>query len=206
VRGAVLAWIAFQASRHIGQSAGANLVGGLVVVALGVLLERVVWRWRGQPPTFHPWMRWAAAGAAVIAAVPLGWVVATYQVKKFAKLPGPLALERLAGPRGARVAYAGYNQPYFFFGSHFQNDLQIVPRNRKLDAQFYHWGMEVTDPYVEGAYRRWWDALQERGIEYVVIVRTEWEEPERRWVSRRTEDFALAWAGPREEIWRVKGQ
>jgi 4-amino-4-deoxy-L-arabinose transferase-like glycosyltransferase len=201
VRGAVLAWIAFQASRHIGQSGGAHLMGLLVVVTLGVLLERM-W-WRRQAPAFHPWMRWAAAGAAAIAAVPLGWVVSTYQAEKFARLPGPSALERLAGPRGARVAYAGHNQPYFFFGSRFQNDLQIVPRNRRLDAQYYHWGMEVVDPYVEGAYRRWWEALREREIEYVVIVRTEWEEPERRWVSRRTEDFALAWASPQVEIWKV---
>ena len=203
-RGAVLAWIAFQASRHIGQSGGAHLVGFLGVVALGALLERRWWRGRGQAPCLRPWARWAvAAGTVAVAAVPLGWVVGTYQKEKFARLPGPLALERLAGPRGARVAYAGYNQPYFFFGSRFQNDLQIVPRNRRLDAQFYHWGMEVTDPYVEGAYRRWWDALRERGIEYVVVIRTEWEEPERRWVSRRTEDFALAWADPQMEIWKV---
>ncbi|MFL6237183.1 MAG: ArnT family glycosyltransferase [Thermoanaerobaculia bacterium] len=203
VRGIVLAWIAFQATRHIGQSGAAHLTGALVVVVLGLLLERAWWRWRARPPVLHPWMRWAAAGVALAAAVPLGWVVATYQAEKFAELPGPLALERLAGPDGARVAYAGYNQPYFFFGSRFQNDLQIVPRNRRLDAQYYHWGMEVTDPYVEGAYRRWWNALRERGIEYVVIVRTEWEEPERRWVSRRTDDFALAWASPQVEIWKV---
>jgi hypothetical protein len=205
IRDVVLAWIAFQASRHIGQSGGAHLAGALAVVALGVLLERVWWRWRERPPAFHSRMRWAMAGLALIAAVPLGWVVSTYQTEKFARLPGPSALERLAGPGGARVAYAGHNQPYFFFGSRFQNDLQVVPRNRRLDAQYYRWGTEVVDPYVEGAYRRWWDSLTEREIEYVVIVRGPWEEPERRWVSRRTEDFALAWADSQVEIWRVLG-
>ena len=135
----------------------------------------------------------------------MGWAVGNYQVKKFThpKMAGPLALDRIVGSRGARVAYAGYNQPYFFFGRRFQNDLQIVPRNRMLDAQYYRWGVEVRDPYVEGVYRRWWDSLQERGIEYVVIVRGPWEEPEGRWVSRRTEDFALVWADPQVEIWRV---
>jgi hypothetical protein len=195
VRDVVLAWIAFQSGRHV----GAPAVGMLLVVVLGVLLER-----RRIPP-FPPWMRWAAVGAVAIAAVPLGWVVSHYQREKFARLPGPLALERLVGPRGARVAYAGYNQPYFFFGSRFQNDLQIVPRSRRLDAQYYGWGTEIVDPYVEGTYRRWWDSLQERDIEYVVIVRGPWEDPERRWVSRRTDDFALAWADPQTEIWRVKG-
>jgi hypothetical protein len=195
-RDLVLAWIAFQSIRHAGEPA----VGVLLVVVLGVLLARA------RVPAFRPWMRWAAAGAAAIAALPLGWVVAHYQREKFARLPAPLALERLAGPRGARVAYAGYNQPYFFFGRRFQNDLQIVPRSRRLDAQYYGWGTPIVDPYVEGTYRRWWDSLQDRGIEYVVIIRGPWEDPERRWVSRRTEDFALAWADPHVEIWRVTGQ
>jgi hypothetical protein len=205
MRDVLLAWITLQASRHIGQSAVVNLVGGLVVVGMGVWLERMWRRGGGRIPAFHPRMRWAVAGAVLIAAVPLGWMVGSYQVKKFSNpsMAGPLALERLVGHRGARVAYAGYNQPYFFFGSRFQNDLQIVPRNRMLDAQYYHWGMELADPYVEGTYRRWRESLLARGIEYVVIVRGPWEEPEGRWVSRRTEDFALAWAGPREEIWRV---
>jgi hypothetical protein len=150
-------------------------------------------------------MRWAALGAVLIAALPLGWAVGKYQVKKFThpKMAAPLALDRIVGPHGARVAYAGYNQPYFFFGSRFQNDLQIVSRNRRLDAQYYRWGTEVVDPYVEEAYRRWWGSLQKREIEYVVIVLGPWEEPERRWVSRRTRDFALAWAGPQVEIWKV---
>jgi dolichyl-phosphate-mannose-protein mannosyltransferase len=199
VRDVVLAWIAFQSSWHVG-------VAGLVVVAaVGVFLERGWWRGEGRIPAFLPWMRWAAAGAVLVAALPLGWAVGNYQVKKFThpKMAAPLALDRIVGPRGARVAYAGYNQPYFFFGSRFQNDLQIVPRNRMLDAQYYQWGTEVRDPYVEGTYRRWWDSLQERGIEYVVIVRGPWEEPEGRWVSRRKEDFALAWTGEGVEIWRV---
>jgi hypothetical protein len=199
LRDAVLAWIAFQSGRSVGWA------GLLLVIVLGVLLERTGWRWT-PGPSIRRWGWAAAAVALAIAAMPLGWVVSHYQREKFVDLPGPLALERLVGPRGAKVAYAGYNQPYFFFGSRFQNDLQIVPRNRRLDAQYYGWGTPVVDPYVEGTYRRWWDSLQDRGIEYVVIVRGPWEEPERRWVSRRTEDFALAWADPHVEIWRVREQ
>ncbi len=175
VRDVVLAWIAFQSSWHVGV---AGLVG---VAALGMLLERMWWRERGQAPPLrsriHRWGWVAAAVAVLIAAVPLGWAAGNYQVKKFThpKMAAPLALDRIVGPRGARIAYAGYNQPYFFFGSRFQNDLQIVPRNRMLDAQYYQWGTEVRDPYVEGTYRRWWESLLEREIEYVVIVRGPWE-------------------------------
>jgi 4-amino-4-deoxy-L-arabinose transferase-like glycosyltransferase len=200
VRDVLLAWIAFQSGRRVGEP---GAIGVLLVIVLGVLLERA---WRRGLPAFRPWMRWAAVGAVAIAAIPLGWVVSHYQRVKFAKLPAPLVLDRLAGPGGARVAYAGYNQPYFFFGGRFQNDLQIVPRSRRLDAQYYGWGTPIVDPYVEGTYRRWWDSLQEREIQYVVIIRGPWEDPERRWVSRRTEDFALAWADPHVEIWRVTGQ
>ncbi|HEY4594215.1 MAG TPA: glycosyltransferase family 39 protein, partial [Thermoanaerobaculia bacterium] len=207
VRGVVLAWIAFQSSRQVTDP---GAVGVLLVAVLGVLLERMWWRGRGQP--LRSWMqRWggiATVGAVLIAAVPLGWAVSNYQVKKFThpKMAAPRALDRIVGPRGARVAYAGYNQPYFFFGRRLQNDLQIVPRSRRLDAQYYGWETPVVDPYVEGTYRRWWDSLQEREIQYVVIVRGPWEDPERRWVSRRTEDFALAWADSHVEIWRVIGQ
>ncbi|PYQ62062.1 MAG: hypothetical protein DMF53_13955 [Acidobacteria bacterium] len=206
MRDVVLAWIAFQSSRNVTEP---GAVGILLVVVLGVLLERMWWRGRERAPSLHSWIHhwgWlAAAGTVLIAAVPMGWAVGNYQVKKFShpKMAGPLALERIVGPRGARIAYAGYNQPYFFFGRRFQNDLQIVPRNRMLDAQYYSWGMEVRDPYVEGTYRRWQESLLARGIEYVVIVRGPWEEPEGRWVSRRTEGFALAWAGGGVEIWRV---
>ena len=77
--------------------------------------------------------------------------------------PAVAALERLTGPRGAHVAYAGYNQPYLFFGSRFQNDLQIVPRNRSVDAQYYRWGMRMANPYVEGSYSRWKEILDDLG-------------------------------------------
>jgi hypothetical protein len=41
------------------------------------------------------------------------------------------------------------------------------------------------------------------GIEWVVTVRSPWEDPEHRWVSKRTSDFALEYQDPEVEIWRV---
>jgi hypothetical protein len=207
VRDLLLAWICLQEIRRVGETNARHAVAALAVLGAGVLLEIAWRRWkrRGQAPSprIEIWGWIAAAGLIAAAAVPLGWMVAHYQKVKFSALPGPLALERLAGPRGAHVAYAGYNQPYFFFGRRFQNDLQIVPRNRAVDAQYYRWGMRMANPWDEGPYRRWHGILEEKGIEYVVIVRSEWEEPERRWVTRRTDDFALAYADPGVEIWRV---
>ncbi|MEO6192458.1 MAG: hypothetical protein ABIS20_05575, partial [Thermoanaerobaculia bacterium] len=127
----------------------------------------------------------------------------TYQEKKLANLPGALALEKIAGTRGARVAYAGFNQPYFFYGSRFQNALEIVPRNRALEARYYRWGVPLVEPYITGPYRRWRGNLERMGIGYVVVVRSLWEDPERRWMTHRSEDFELAWANPQVEIWRV---
>ena len=88
----------------------------------------------GGPPRWS-WSRWR----------PSGWdgSTAKYQDLKLANLPAPTALEQLAGPDGARVAYAGMNQPYFFFGSRFQNALEIVPRTRDLDARYYRWGQRA---------------------------------------------------------------
>jgi hypothetical protein len=39
---------------------------------------------------------------------------------------GWLELDRLAGPSGARVAYAGTNLPYFLLGAGLRNDVQYV--------------------------------------------------------------------------------
>jgi hypothetical protein len=148
-------------------------------------------------------MAWVAAALVAALALPLGWGVTTYQAVKLAKVPAALALERLVGPQGAHVAYAGLNQPYLFFGSRFQNDLEIVPRNRAVEAQYYRWGMQLEDPYVERSYARWRGILEDLEIQWVVTVRSEWEDPEHRWVSRRTDDFALAYQDPDVEIWRV---
>jgi hypothetical protein len=202
VRGVLLAWITLQAVRHVGQSETKHALAGLAVVAAGVLLERVWRKEKGQAPWIQPWM---AVLMAVLAFTNprLGRMVEAYQEKKFANLPGALALEEMVGTRGARVAYAGFNQPYFFYGSRFQNALEIVPRNRALEARYYRWGVPLVDPYVTGPYRRWRGNLERMGIGYVVVVRSPWEDPERRWMERRSEDFDLAWANPPVEIWRV---
>ena len=203
VRGVLLAWITLQAVRHVGQSGTKHVLAGLVVVAVGILLERFWGKGMAPAPPFRPWMRWVAAGVFAAVILRLGSMAETYQQKKFANLAPALALDEMVGARGARVAYAGFNQPYFFFGGSFQNGLEIVPRNRALEARHYRWGVPLVEPYTVGSYRRWRVNLEKLGVGYVVVVRSPWEDPERRWMKNRSEDFDLAWANAQVEIWRV---
>jgi hypothetical protein len=203
LRGLLLAWIAFQAVRRVGDTGAVQAGVAVAVVIVGCLAE-IAWQRRaGSVPRVRPWRAWTGAAVVAAAALPLGWAVDRYQAVKLESQPAALALERLVGPRGAHVAYAGYNQPYLFFGSRFQNDVEIVPRNRSVDAQYYRWGTRLANPYVEGSYSRWKGILDDHEIAFVVTVRSPWEDPEHRWVSKRTDDFALAYQDPSVEIWRV---
>jgi hypothetical protein len=204
----LLGMIAWEATRRAGWTSPRAGLTFVALLAAGTLGSLAWGRWgRERAPALRSWTErwgWAAAAAIVLAAaLPLGWMIGTYQAKKLANLPGPLALERLVGPHGARVAYAGMNQPYLFFGSRFQNDLEIVPRTRELDARYYSWGSELGNPYEIVSYRRWRRSLEQLGITLVVIVRSDSEDPERRWILHRTGEFALAWADPEVEIWRL---
>jgi hypothetical protein len=209
-RAALLVWIAWQAMGDFPWTIGHTALTALALLAAGALLE-IAWRrwhaWERAPRLRSSRARWGwlvTAGLVAITAVPLGRMISTYQEVKLAGKPGPLALERLAGPDGARVAYTGFNQPYHFFGSRLQNDLEIVPRSRALDARTYRWRSQLADPYDDtGPYRRWRGNLERLGIELVVVIRSPWEDPERRWMAHRTTDFQLVYQDVGAEIWRV---
>jgi hypothetical protein len=202
VRSLLLAWIAWQAIRYFHWRDWREIVAFLAVLGLGSLLARTARR--PVSPSWRPAWGWITTAAVLLAAVPLGRLISTYQVRKMSTLHGPLALERLAGPGGARVAYAGMNQPYFFFGSRFQNALEIVPRNRDLEARYYDWGSRLGEPYeIDSTYRRWRNSLDRLGVDFVVTVRSEWEDPERRWITHRQDEFSLAYSDPAVDIWRV---
>jgi uncharacterized membrane protein YsdA (DUF1294 family) len=205
LRAALCLWITLQATRSVDWTAPEKT---LLVVALlggGALLEIAWRRWRERgSPRPQTWQAGLVAAALVLAAaLPAGGMIATYQREKLAKQPGALALERLAGPGGDRVAYAGMNQPYLFFGSRLQNDLEIVPRTREVDSRYYSWGGELGDPYRAISYRRWRRSLEELDISRVVIVRGDWEDPERQWIVKRPDDFTLEYSDPAVEIWRL---
>ncbi|HEV8578357.1 MAG TPA: hypothetical protein VGX68_04685 [Thermoanaerobaculia bacterium] len=208
-RAAILVWIVWQEVRLFHRPNVWKLLVTLALLGIGALLE-IAWRkWRARPwaPNLRSWSeRWgpvAAAALVAIAALPAGWMIGKYQAVKLGREPAPLALERLAGPDGARVAYAGLNKPYLFFGSRLQNQLEIVPRSRALAARTYRWGSGMAEPYAMGPYRRWRGNLERLGIEFVVLIRTPWSDPEGSWLTHRAKDFQLAYRDAETEIWRV---
>jgi Dolichyl-phosphate-mannose-protein mannosyltransferase len=206
LRAGLLALITYQATRRLGRSDLSEVLLTLAALGLGAMAV-AGWR-RGWGASWRPGLRrWGGLAAAVgigVAALMLGPSVEKYQRVKLDRQPGPLALERLVGPRGARVGYAGLNQPYLFFGSRMQNDLQIVPRSRRgLPGQYYSWRGPVAEPYEERGYGRWRSVLDRLKVEYLVIIPTEVPTPERRWVAKRPEEFELLFDDGSTEIWRV---
>ncbi|HKV11506.1 MAG TPA: phospholipid carrier-dependent glycosyltransferase, partial [Thermoanaerobaculia bacterium] len=182
-------------------SPGKIFLGTLLVVAAAL----VATRWR---PVRLPGLRWAGiAGLALllIAMFPAGAAVAKYQRVKLRDQTAAYTLEELAGPSGARIAYAGWNQPYLFFGSRLQNDVQYVPSTPSLAHQHYTWGGSPDVPLRSaGRYRTWRQNLERQKIDYVVLFRSRWENPERRWIVRHPEAFRLVYEDSQTEIWEVR--
>jgi hypothetical protein len=206
-RALLLTAITYQTFRRLGSSHWQEILLTLAVLGLGTVAERVAWRWQASPAAplarLEKWGAVAAAGLVAILALPLGWAIETYQEVKLIQEPAADALERMAGPHGARVAYVGLNRPYLFFGSRLQNDVQIVPRSWRLEAQYYRWGSSIVDPYQGDTYRRWRKIIERLGIEWVVVARTDWTDPEGSWIGRRTNEFRLVYVDLDAEIWRV---
>ena len=202
LRAGLLALIAYQATRRLDRDALWEILLTLALFAAGALAI-LAWQ-RGWGIAGRRWRGLAAAAGVAIVALSLGSTVEKYQRLKLDRQPGPFALEQLAGPRGVRVGYAGLNQPYLFFGSRVQNDLQIVPRSRRgLPGQYYTWGKPLTEPYEDRGYQRWRSVLDRLKIEYLVIIPTDAPTPERRWVAKRPEEFELLFDDGSTEIWRV---
>jgi hypothetical protein len=202
--------------RRLGLRLGWEIALLLVALAAAVF-SRPSPRWRHLAALRSPRgaaARWAMAvlglAAILLAARPLGAAVERYQARKLRGDPAAMALEQaITGAiganeaSGARVAYAGANQPYLFFGSHLQNDVEIVPRTWDLAAQYYRWGGPPEFPYDDGNRRRWRRILDDLKIEYVVAVRTPEEGPERGWLAADPRGYQALYDDGRTAIWRV---
>ena len=205
VRVLLLLALTFHVARKLDLGGTAAAAVALALAGLGWLAVRHGPRWAAAVARPAP-RRWLAAGAAAalaVAALPLGAAVTKYQAVKLSRWPPAFALERLAGPAGAAVAYAGLNKPYLFFGSRLQNDVRIVPRSGELESQYYQWGGTVELPFQEDDYVRWRRRLEWLGIDFVVVTRGPWEDPEREWMMGRPRAFRLEYFDPETEIWRV---
>lgn len=173
-----------------------------------VALAAVPATWLGHFGLLRPAPFFAIVAAVfALAAFSLGATVAKYQEVKFRERPAALAFDRATAGKGTRVAYIGWNQPYFFFGGRLQNDVLIVPRSGDLAAREYTWGGSAEFPFEGWDYETWRANLERLGIEYLVVVRTGQglERPERPWIVRRRGTFELFYRDSLIEIWRIKG-
>jgi hypothetical protein len=211
-RSLVLAGVLLAASSHLHAGTLQLLLLLPLLCGMGVLAATAAMRLhpasnRHRAAAQLPTWRRAAAGmglaAAIAAAWPAGAWLDHFQAIKLARQPAAAALDGFTSPRGAPVAYVGSNQPYFYFGSRLQNDLQIVPTDADLAAQYYTWGGTPRFPFDHPSLERWRTNLAIRHIAYVVAARTRDEGPERAWMAATPQDFALLYRTGDVEIWRV---
>lgn len=204
LRSLLLLVITAQLARRLERNSILENVVALALLLLAFLFPKAR-RWLAEHRSaFRSWMPWAAGAAALGVAVALGAGVEVYQAKKLRKRPAVLALEKEIGAAGGRVAYVGLNAPYLFFGRRLENDVRIVPLTRNLDAAFYRWGGPVERPFEEGPFRRWKRNLADLNVRAVVVIRSSWEDPERRWMARRRTQFRRIYRDWETEIWRVR--
>ena len=176
------------------------------LLAAALLIGGAALGWRLGPRRLG-WARTAARPLAALAVgtavLALGCNVERYQRVKLADSPAALALERLVGNRGATVGYVGLNQPYLFFGSRLQNDVRIVPRSFNLRAEHYRWGGVPERPFRHSSFARWIGVVKILGIEYVVVVRSPDEDPERTWMAKHWDRFRRVYVDGATEIWKL---
>ncbi|HSK77962.1 MAG TPA: phospholipid carrier-dependent glycosyltransferase [Thermoanaerobaculia bacterium] len=205
VRSLLLLVLTTQLARRLERTSWVENLVALALLLLAFVAPRAR-RWLAEHRGVfrRGWVPWAAGAAVVGAAVALGAGVEVYQKQKLRKRPAVLALEKAVGPAGARVAYVGLNAPYLFFGRRLENDVRIVPLTRNLDAAYYRWGGPVERPFEQGPYRRWKKNLADLDIRTVVVIRSSWEDPERRWMAKRRTQFRRIYRDWETEIWRVR--
>jgi hypothetical protein len=147
----------------------------------------------------------AIAGLAILLLeIPrLAQGVDTYQRLKLRDRPAALALEQAAGPQGTTVGYLAFNQPYLFFGSRLQNDVQIVPTTWDLPAQYYRFGGSAEFPFDYPEFRRFWRILSVLNVQYLVLRLSDGEEPQRGWILSHPDRFQPIYRDGSEEIYRV---
>ncbi len=213
LRGLALVGILLAAASHLRLGAPEEALLLALLFTLSALAVVVAGRhpspWTRCAPRPSPQPRLAAcaAGLAAILVVALAGSLGVdrYQSVKLAGQPAALALEQLTGGNGSQIAYVGSNEPYLFFGRRLQNDVQVVPTDGDLPAQYYFWGGSARFPFDRPSAGQWRANLASRNISFVVAARTPAEGPERGWMAAAPREFGLIYAGEQVEIWRIRG-
>jgi hypothetical protein len=133
---------------------------------------------------------------------------------------GWLTLDRLSGPDGARVAYAGTNLPYFLLGPGMKNRVRYVNVNEHRDWLMHDYHREAVAAgrpnwpgdmpgwdREEQDYDAWLANLRADRIELLVVARHNVGETwpiERQWAERHPDQFTpLYGQEPPDPLFRI---
>ncbi|QDV34197.1 glycosyltransferase family 39 protein [Tautonia plasticadhaerens] len=224
-------WASVSASRAAGRTAEVialilAVVGPLLIGALSMLAARALGRASDRPGGGWPRLAVGGGGAALL----VGAGLVTYPWA----LPEPLrffpafrdyyrgwvALDRLAGPDGARIAYTGTNLPYFLLGPGMKNTVRYVNVNAHPDWLMHDYHREAARAgrpnwpgdmpgwdREEQDFDAWLDNLRRARIELLVVARHNPGEPwpvERRWADAHPGLFRPSYgSNPEDPLFRV---
>lgn len=202
------------------------VVGPVLMGVLSILTAMLLGRAANRPGRAGP--RWASAGGIGTLLVVSGLVGypwgAPAQLKFFPIFPdyyrGWVALDRLAGPSGARIAYSGTNLPYFLLGPGMKNRVRYVNINEYRDWLMHDYHREaVADgrpnwpgdmpgwDREEADFDSWLANLRAEEINLIVVARHNPGEAwpiERQWAEQRPDLFEPAYGSdPPDPLFRV---
>lgn len=141
-----------------------------------------------------------AGAALVVGTVPL---LEVHAERRLRFEPLALELERLTAGASTVVAYVGGNRPYPYWGSRFQNRVEIVPADAPPDCAFHGGPSRGRCRGVRArSIQTWISNLSDLGIQWIVLDREGTLSPERRWMERRSKRFDRVSSAGWGEIWR----
>jgi hypothetical protein len=203
VRGLLLVLVLHQIDKRIDLSHWREALLVFLLLAAAVLVLRRGEALRALLPRRTGALLVAAGLVLVLASPWLARGIELYQGLKLRDRPPALALDRAAGPQGATVAYMAFNQPYLYFGSRLQNDVQIVPTGWDFASQYYRFGGNASFPFDGLEPRRWWRTLGAIDARFVVLRLSGEEEPRRSWMLAHPERFQPIYQDGLDEVYRV---
>jgi len=204
VRALLLVLLLHQIDKRIDLSHRREALLAVALVALAVLVVRRGEALRALLPRRTGAVLLAAGLVSLVLASPwLARGIDLYQDLKLRDRPAALALDRATGPRGATVIYVAFNQPYLYFGSRLQNDVQIVPTGWDFASQYYRFGGNAGFPFDGLEPRRWWRTLGAIDARFVVLRLSGEEEPRRSWILAHPERFQPIYRDGADEVYQV---
>jgi hypothetical protein len=137
-----------------------------------------------------------------LAALALGATAVRYEARRDRGEPAAQALADLADAAAVAVAYVGGNRPYFYYGAHLQNRVEIVPTQGSPENRFYDFGRwNGVDPYGKKRARIWRRNLAALAIDFVLVEDRGLESWQASWLRDASSGWRLAVADRSFEIW-----